>query len=150
MDIYAAVGMQAQGYLTGGLMSIELANISLGIDMSKPSRSSAASDGTAATPGTDAAAAGANGSDPASPAPAATTSASASHTNVILDRILKEDGYQAPAADPYSVQTDFFASAAGSPGGAASSSPSQDATIPYYANPGLSNPGLGGLLDSLG
>jgi|GEM_PF-6137050 len=33
LDIYAAVGKQSQGLLAGGRMALEIANISLGIDM---------------------------------------------------------------------------------------------------------------------
>jgi hypothetical protein len=127
LDIYAAVGMQSQGYLSGGLMSIELANISLGIDMSKLSPAAGATD---------------TGSADASAAQAPTTPAApASHTNTVLNDILKADGYVAPAENSYSVQTDFFAK---------SDSPVAASPSAYYTNPSLSNPGLGGLINSLG
>jgi hypothetical protein len=131
LDIYAAVGMQSQGYLSGGLMSIELANISLGIDMSKLSPAASAA-------GTDA------GGASSATAPATTTpgtAAPASHTNTVLNDILKADGYVAPAENTYAVQTDFFAD---------SDSPAPASAPAYYANPSLSNPGLGGLINSLG
>ncbi len=41
-DIYTAVGMQAQGMMSRGLMGIQIANISLGIDMSQAAKDAAA------------------------------------------------------------------------------------------------------------
>jgi hypothetical protein len=85
LDIYAAVGMQAQGALAGGRTAVELASISLGIDMRR----------SPALPGDEEL--------------DATASKPATQGNAILDKILKEGGYVSPAPDPYVVQTDFFA-----------------------------------------
>lgn len=40
-DIYTAVGMQTQGMMSRGLMGIQIANISLGIDMSQAAKDAA-------------------------------------------------------------------------------------------------------------
>lgn len=127
LDIYAAVGMQSQGLLSGGRTALELANISLGIDTSQ------------AAAHADAADADALGATPAD------GTQTAAHGSAILDGLLKAEGYVAPEADPYVVQTDFFAEM---DAGTGASLPSAPAT--YYSNPGFSNPGLGGLLNSLG
>ncbi len=137
LDIYAAVTSQSQGLLSGGLTALEIANISLGIDMK-------ASDPAA---GTDAAAAKQDGGT-VSPQgnPAATPAAApvaVAHGNSQLDAILKEDGFVAAEKDPFVLQTDFFPQAA-------AAAPSTSSASPYFSNPSLSNPGLGGLLNSLG
>ena len=41
-DIYTAVGMQTQGMMSRGLMGIQIANISLGIDMSQAGKDATA------------------------------------------------------------------------------------------------------------
>jgi hypothetical protein len=79
-DIYTAVGMQTQGMMSRGLTGVQIANVSLGIDMSQ-----AAKDAAEAEP-------------------------------------------DAPAGRR----------------------PPEEAAPRNYSNPELSNPGLGGLLDSLG
>lgn len=141
LDIYAAVGKQSQGLLAGGRTALEIANISLGIDMKQtstdvvptPSSTDPAAADTAQTGASDASAG------------SATT---ATHTHDILNDLLKADGYVAPAPDPYVVQKDFFADQGATGNGAASSGTSS--TTQYYTNPDLSNPNLGGLLNSLG
>lgn len=134
LDIYAAVGMQTQGMLSGGLTSIELANISLGIDMSQRANDAA----TADSGSPDASAADAASAHAVSP-PA--TAAPSSHTNTVLNAILKADGFVAPEENAYAVQTDFFAQPA---------SPAAGPAPAYFTNSSLANPGLGGLLNSLG
>ncbi|GEM_PF-4242078 len=136
LDIYAAVGMQSQGLMSRGLLGVEISNISLGIDTSK-----AAVDAAAAAKD-DSAAAG-NAASPGSsttgtaPAPSST---GANHTNTILNDILKADGVVPAEANPYQYTKDFFAD---------KTAPAESAAR-IYSNPELSNPSLGGLLNSLG
>jgi hypothetical protein len=110
LDIYAAVGMQAQGVLAGGRTAIEIANISLGIDM----RKSPVLPGDEDPDGTESGSASSSGgstdsSEPQSSAMGTAPAKPAAQGNAILDKILQEDGFVAPAPDPYVVQTDFFA-----------------------------------------
>ena len=100
LDIYAAVGMQTQGQLAGGRTAIELANISLGIDASQ-AKDPASSQTTPA-----------NGAQRRR-RPRGCHSRRHSQSGRLI----------APAANPYVIQTDFFAKP---------------------------NPGLGGQLNSLG
>lgn len=98
-DIYTAVGMQTQGMMSRGLMGIQIANISLGIDMSQAAKAAAAAE-------------------------------------------------EAKAADEMPADADSEADA---PGTADAADGADAATSTrYYSNPELSNPALGGLLNSLG
>lgn len=121
-DIYTAVGMQTQGMMSRGLMGIQIANISLGIDMSQAAKDAAAANeaedaDAIATPVAEAEDAAAEGTVvPAEPAPKPPVD-EAAHAERLLDGMLNEE---APA-------------------------PSR-----YYSSPELSNPALGGLLNSLG
>jgi hypothetical protein len=125
LDIYTAVGMQTQGMMSRGLMGLQIANISLGIDMSQS--------GKEAGPDTSA--------DDASSGTSATPAATGSgHTNTVLNEILKADGVETPEANPYAVTRDFFADR----------KTAEETASRNYANPELSNPGLGGLLNSMG
>lgn len=127
-DIYTAVGMQTQGMMSRGLQGVEIANVSLGIDMSKAG-------GYAADAGSGASA------DDAAEEPSGTPNATGpGHTNKVLEEILKADGVETPEANPYAVTRDFFADR----------KPSEESASRNYSNPELSNPGLGGLLNSLG
>jgi hypothetical protein len=94
LDIYDIVGKQSLGLLTtGGRSAMQIANISLGKDMSeKPKWNSE----EAAIPTEE-------------PKPTTTPTPVAPKPS-IMDKILTESGYVAPAADPYVVQKDFFAS----------------------------------------
>ena len=122
LDLYAAVNMQSMGMLAGGRAAIELANISLGIDPSAP----AASAERAEAPQE-------NGQ------PEDTHPGKNPPIGATLDKLLKEAGFT-PQTNPYEFRSDFFADA----------KPAAPDETPYYTNPGLSNPSLGGLLDSLG
>jgi hypothetical protein len=143
VDLYDAISKQSQGLLmAGGRTAMEIANISLGIDMSQSysvtdsSATGASASAPATTTGTAAAA------TPAKPDPAsAITPPSGSQNLSMLDQILKEGGYVAPTADPYVVNKDFFADQVQNTAPPAS---------PYYTSQSLSNPALGGLLNSLG
>ncbi|MEO6096353.1 MAG: hypothetical protein ABIW76_11880 [Fibrobacteria bacterium] len=128
LDIYTAVGMQTQGMMSRGLMGVQIANISLGIDMSQAGKDLVES-------GSDASA---DEGDPGtSGTPAATDSG---HTNTVLNEILKADGVETPEANPYAVTRDYFADRKAP----------EEAASRLYSNPDLSNPALGGLLNSLG
>ena len=126
LDIYAAVNMQNMGMLAGGRAAVELANISLGIDPSAPSA-------------THAAAADTDGDAQAGGVPKDTHPGKNPPIGATLDKLLKEAGFT-PQTNPYEFRSDFFAD----------EKPADTAETPYYSNPGLSNPSLGGLLDSLG
>jgi hypothetical protein len=147
LDIYAAIGSQAHGLLAGGRTAMEIANISLGIDM-KTANPAAGTDGSSNTSSADTSgttsggnAAGADGGSSTATANGSSGSASSGHGNSQLDAILKADGFVAPEADPYVVRTDFFSQAA---------PVAPPTATPTYTNSSLSNPGLGGLLNSLG
>jgi hypothetical protein len=126
LDLYTAVGMQSQGMMSRGLMGIEIANVSLGIDMSQAGKAESPESAD---------------KDAAETEPAATANAAGTgHTNTILNAILKADGFETPEANPYAITRDFFADRK-----------ALEEMIPRnYSNPELSNPGLGGLLNSLG
>ena len=96
LDVYAAVGSQSRGLLSGGLTALEIANISLGIGMK--AANPAAGKGAADPDG----AASNNGVTVAADPP------QAKRGNAALAAILKADGFVAPKADPYVVQKDFF------------------------------------------
>lgn len=131
LDIYAAVSQQSLGVLSGGRSALEIANLNLGIDMSQQTAvaTADAGNGVAATPAQPD-----TTSDGTTPQPA-------DKRPEILDQILKEAGYVKQDENPYVVQKDFFAV----PETLANKAPSQ-----YFSSPSLSNPGLGGLLNSLG
>lgn len=126
LDLYAAVNMQSMGLLSGGRAAVELANISLGIDPSAPSASGTAADGT-------------GGDAQANSVPKDTHPGKNPPIGATLDKLLKEAGFT-PQTNPYEFRSDFFAD----------EKPAAAAETPYFSNPGLSNPSLGGLLDSLG
>jgi hypothetical protein len=89
-DIYAAVSKQTQGLYSGGRTAMNAAYAVLGIDNSQTLRPKAEPEAE---------------TDPA-PAPAPQAEAP---TRNITDELLKQSGYVQPEANPYVVQTDFFA-----------------------------------------
>jgi hypothetical protein len=91
LDIYSAISSQANGLLAGGRTALQIANISLGIDMKAADPAAGTDSGGHADGVVDGGASG----------------------NSALDAILKADGFVAPKADPYVVQTDFFRSGVG-------------------------------------
>lgn len=105
-DIYTAVGMQTQGMMSRGLMGIQIANISLGIDMSQAVKEAGAAKDTDA--GKDA----------------------------VAEKDAGKDAEKTPESDAEKAS-------------AQDGAPDPEATR-YYSNPDLANPGLGGLLNSLG
>jgi hypothetical protein len=113
-DIYTAVGMQTQGMMSRGLMGIQIANVSLGIDMSRTAKDAATTKDPDEVSGEETSAA-------PDGVPAETEVKppvdEASHAQRVLDGMLKEE--EPPASR-------------------------------YYSSPELSNPALGGLLNSLG
>jgi hypothetical protein len=141
VDIYAAVGAQAQGALSGGRTALEIASISLGIDMKQSSvlpgdedleKSTTDSSASSSTGSTDSSGSQASASD-------STGTKTATQRNAILEQILKQDGYVAPDPDPYVLQKDFFSGTTSSTAIASAS----------YADTDPANPDLGGTLDSL-
>jgi hypothetical protein len=138
LDIYAAVGMQAQGLVSGGRTAIEAANASLGIDMSLKftagTEDASGADGSGESPsGTDGASKDAAG--------APQTASETKSPSDPLDEILKADGFKPAPADPYVLKKDFFAD---------SENPPESSPTRYFTSPDLSNPSLGGLLNSIG
>ncbi len=96
LDIYSAVSQQGMGLLSSGSRTaMEIANISLGIDMSqKPHYGEDKADATDETDAT----------------PAKEVEKPKEAPMSIFDKVLKESGYVKPADDPYVYQVDFFAS----------------------------------------
>jgi hypothetical protein len=140
LDLYAAVSMQSMGMLSDSRSALESANISLGIDMSVAGKEAAAG-GAESPDGDEAGSSGAaDGPDAAGGSPSDTSPGTHKPIGTILDQVLKESGFTAPAANPYAYRTDFFADSQ------SAGSQSQQ----YFSNPDLSNPSLGGLLDSMG
>ncbi|MEO7424715.1 MAG: hypothetical protein ABI036_05970 [Fibrobacteria bacterium] len=108
LDIYSAISSQAHGLLSGGRTALQIANISLGIDMKAADPATGTDSGGQADGVADGGASGKDGENAG--AGSATTG---TRGNAALDAILKADGFVVPKADPYVVQTDFFRSGVG-------------------------------------
>lgn len=111
-DIYIAVGMQTQGMMSRGLTGIQIANISLGIDMSQAAKDARDGDEAGSKVADNAAA-----TDSAEKKAEIPPVDEAAHAERVLDGMMDQE---APAATR------------------------------HYSSPDLSNPALGGLLNSLG
>ncbi len=99
LDIYAAVGMQNMGALSGGRSAMELADISLGID---PSQGTSASRAGATTDADEDTTAGATQGTSG-------TANKRAPIGAMLDKLLEESGFKPEASNPYEFRKDFFA-----------------------------------------
>jgi len=116
LDLYAAIGKQNMGYLSGGQTSMELASISLGIDYSKLNSPSINAPDTTFATDSNASSSNSSAGSTSSSSAASTANSTSGHTNSVLNDILKADGFTPEAPSPYVIQKDFFANQSTLPG----------------------------------